>query len=43
MVRGVTKLKASSDPKTTFFCLSNANEVFIKTILKVRARLLTGI
>ncbi|EIN11890.1 hypothetical protein PUNSTDRAFT_99192 [Punctularia strigosozonata HHB-11173 SS5] len=34
MVRGVNKLKVSQDPKTTFFCLSNANEVFIKTILK---------
>lgn len=34
MVRGVSKLKAAG--KTTFFCLSNANEVFIKTILKVR-------
>ncbi|KAF8236543.1 hypothetical protein L208DRAFT_1450992 [Tricholoma matsutake] len=32
MVRGVSKLKEAG--KTTFFCLSNANEVFINTILK---------
>ncbi|RDB24919.1 Inorganic pyrophosphatase 1 [Hypsizygus marmoreus] len=32
MVRGVSKLKAEG--KTTFFCLSNANEIFISTILK---------
>ncbi|TRM69401.1 phosphatase phospho-type [Schizophyllum amplum] len=32
MVRAVKDLKAQG--KTTFFCLSNANEVFIKTILK---------
>ncbi|KAH7888490.1 phosphatase phospho-type [Phlebopus sp. FC_14] len=34
MVRGVTKLKESSNPTTTFFCLSNANSVFISTILE---------
>jgi len=32
MVRGVTDLKAKG--KTTFLCLSNANSVFISTILK---------
>ncbi|KAF9469933.1 phosphatase phospho-type [Collybia nuda] len=32
MVRAVSKLKA--DGKTTFFCLSNANSVFINTILE---------
>lgn len=35
MVRGVKKLKETADPTTTFFCLSNANSVFISTILKV--------
>ncbi|EMD37331.1 hypothetical protein CERSUDRAFT_50896 [Gelatoporia subvermispora B] len=34
MVRGVTNLKSRSEPQTTFFCLSNANIVFITTILK---------
>ncbi|KAG0701323.1 putative phosphatase-domain-containing protein [Suillus ampliporus] len=34
MVRGVTKLKGASNPTTTFFCLSNANSVFISTILE---------
>ncbi|KAJ3550101.1 hypothetical protein NM688_g5110 [Phlebia brevispora] len=34
MVRAVTTAKAKSNPKTTFLCLSNANSVFIKTILK---------
>ena len=34
MIRAVKDLKAQG--KTTFLCLSNANEVFIKTILKVR-------
>ncbi|EGN99699.1 hypothetical protein SERLA73DRAFT_135051 [Serpula lacrymans var. lacrymans S7.3] len=34
MVRGVTKLKEASNPTTTFFCLSNANSVFISTILE---------
>ncbi|THV02424.1 hypothetical protein K435DRAFT_963148 [Dendrothele bispora CBS 962.96] len=32
MVRAVTRLKAAGN--TTFFCLSNANSVFISTILK---------
>ncbi|KAF5380346.1 hypothetical protein D9615_004563 [Tricholomella constricta] len=32
MIRGVSKLKAEG--KTTFVCLSNANSVFINTILK---------
>ncbi|KAG6918523.1 hypothetical protein DXG01_013613 [Tephrocybe rancida] len=32
MTRGTSKLK--SEGKTTFFCLSNANSVFISTILK---------
>lgn len=36
MKRAVTNLKASSGSETTFFCLSNANAVFIPTILKVR-------
>ena len=35
MVRAVTKAKEKSNPKTTFLCLSNANSVFITTILKV--------
>jgi len=34
MIRGVTHLKASTDPKVTLICLSNANQVFINTILK---------
>ncbi|CAG7850915.1 SubName: Full=Uncharacterized protein {ECO:0000313/EMBL:CCA72016.1} [Serendipita indica DSM 11827] len=34
MIRAVKRLKASEDPKATFFCLSNANQVFIDTILK---------
>jgi len=34
MVRGVKNLKGASDPTTTFFCLSNANSVFISTILE---------
>jgi len=34
MVRGVTNLKAALNPQTTFFCLSNANSVFISTILE---------
>jgi pyridoxal phosphate phosphatase PHOSPHO2 len=33
MVRGVLNLKAGG--KTTFLCLSNANSVFISTILEV--------
>jgi hypothetical protein len=35
MIRGVTHLKASADPKVTLICLSNSNQVFINTILKV--------
>ncbi|KAI0318259.1 phosphatase phospho-type [Amylostereum chailletii] len=34
MVRGVKAVKAASKPETTFFCLSNANWVFITTILE---------
>jgi pyridoxal phosphate phosphatase PHOSPHO2 len=34
MIRGVQDLKENSSPNTTFFCLSNANEVYIKTILQ---------
>ena len=36
MVRAVSNLKAKSSPRATFLCLSNANSVFITTILKVR-------
>lgn len=36
MARGVKAVKAASKPSTTFFCLSNANSVFISTILQVR-------
>lgn len=36
MKRAVLKVKAKSSPKTTFLCLSNANSVFISTILKER-------
>ncbi|THH30846.1 hypothetical protein EUX98_g3339 [Antrodiella citrinella] len=36
MVRAVQSLKAKANPHTTFLCLSNANSVFISTILKVR-------
>lgn len=36
MARGVTNLKARSSPNTTFLCLSNANIVFITTILKAQ-------
>ncbi|KAH9949598.1 phosphatase phospho-type [Amylocystis lapponica] len=36
MVRGVQNLKANSTPKTTFLCLSNANIIYITTILKDR-------
>lgn len=35
MARGVKNLKARSNLQTTFFCLSNANSVFISTILEV--------
>jgi len=34
MIRGVTRLKGSTNPKVTFICLSNSNQVFINTILK---------
>jgi len=34
VVRAVTKLKAATNPQTTFLCLSNANSVFISTILE---------
>ena len=36
MIRAITNLKKAADPNTTFFCLSNANSVFISTILQVR-------
>ena len=36
MIRAVKRLKASENPSATFICLSDANEVFINTILKVR-------
>jgi len=39
MIRGVTELKAKGD--TTFLCISNANNVFISTILEARG--LTGL
>lgn len=32
--RGVSKLKNASNPKTSFFLLSNSNTVYIETILK---------
>jgi len=34
MVRGVKAVKAASAPKTAFLCLSNANSVYISTILE---------
>jgi pyridoxal phosphate phosphatase PHOSPHO2 len=34
MVRTLKGLKKSTDPETTLFCLSNANTVFISTILQ---------
>ncbi|THH12103.1 hypothetical protein EW146_g7815 [Bondarzewia mesenterica] len=34
MVRGVTVVKEAQKPTTTFLCLSNANSVFISTILQ---------
>jgi hypothetical protein len=37
MVRTVQNLKALHDPQVTLICLSDANQVFIDTILKVRA------
>lgn len=43
MVRAVKSLKARLEPETTFFCLSNANSVFISTILEVSSyRLIHG-
>jgi len=36
MIRGVKKLKAAAKPQTTFLCLSNANSVFISTILQAK-------
>lgn len=36
MKRAVKSLKARPSPKTTFFLLSNANALFIETILQVR-------
>jgi len=36
MVRAVKKLKAAASPKTTFLCLSNANSIFISTILETK-------
>jgi len=38
MKRGLTHLKTTSKPKTTFLCLSNANSVYISTVLNVRYR-----
>ena len=35
MIRGVKALKSKRFPETTFLCLSNANQVYIDTILKV--------
>ena len=37
MKRGVRAQKERKDINTTFLCLSNANSVYIKTILEVRA------
>ncbi|KAI0048259.1 hypothetical protein FA95DRAFT_1539953 [Auriscalpium vulgare] len=34
MIRGVKTVKANATPETTFLCLSNANSVFISTILE---------
>jgi len=34
MIRGVKNVKAAESPKTSFLCISNANSVFIDTILK---------
>jgi len=36
MVRCIKKLKAAVNPQTTLFCLSNANSVFISTILEAK-------
>lgn len=40
MRRAFKDLKASQDPQVTTFCLSNSNEIYIKTILEVSS--LTG-
>ncbi len=37
MRRAFKDLKASKDPQVTTFCLSNSNEIYIKTILEVSA------
>lgn len=34
MKRGLSHLKTTKSPATTFFCLSNANSVYISTVLK---------
>jgi len=34
MIRAVSNLKKAANPEATFFCLSNANSVFISTILQ---------
>lgn len=39
MVRAISNLKNASSPTTTFFCLSNANSVFISTILESKGLL----
>ena len=35
MIRGVKRVKAERQIKTTFLCLSNANTVYISEVLKV--------
>lgn len=42
MRRAFKDLKASKDPQVTTFCLSNSNEVYIKTILEVRGASYSG-
>lgn len=37
MIRGVKTIKAAVKPQTTFLCLSNANTVYISTVLEVCA------
>ncbi|KAI6032843.1 phosphatase phospho-type [Pisolithus orientalis] len=39
MVRAISNLKNAFSPTTTFFCLSNANSVFISTILESKGLL----
>lgn len=41
MKRGVRAQKERKDINTTFLCLSNANSVYIRTILEVCADALT--